>query len=50
MIKNRRCIIGSMIGGTKETQEMLDFCAEKNIVADVEVIPMQTLTKLTKEC
>ena len=41
LIKNRRCIIGSMIGGTKETQEMLDFCAEKNIVADVEVIPMQ---------
>jgi len=41
LIKNRRCIIGSMIGGTKETQEMLDFCAEKNIVADVEVIPME---------
>lgn len=41
LIKNRRCIIGSMIGGTQETQEMLDFCAEKNIVADVEVIPMQ---------
>ena len=41
LITNRRCIIGSMIGGTVETQEMLDFCAEKNIVADVEVIPMQ---------
>ncbi|MEI9945981.1 MAG: NAD(P)-dependent alcohol dehydrogenase [Chitinophagaceae bacterium] len=41
LIKNRRSIIGSMIGGTKETQEMLDFCAEKNIVADVEVIPME---------
>lgn len=41
LIKNRRCIIGSMIGGTQETQEMLDFCAEKNIVADVEVISMQ---------
>ncbi|HEY0432656.1 MAG TPA: NAD(P)-dependent alcohol dehydrogenase, partial [Chitinophagaceae bacterium] len=40
LIKNRRSIIGSMIGGTKETQEMLDFCAEKNIVADVEVISM----------
>jgi len=40
LIKNRRCIIGSMIGGTVETQEMLDFCAEKNITADVEVIPM----------
>jgi uncharacterized zinc-type alcohol dehydrogenase-like protein len=45
LIKNRRCIIGSMIGGTKETQEMLDFCAEKNIVADVEVIPMQYINE-----
>lgn len=45
LIKNRRSIIGSMIGGTKETQEMLDFCAEKNIVADVEVIPMQIINE-----
>ena len=45
LIKNRRSIIGSMIGGTKETQEMLDFCAEKNIVADVEVIPMQSINQ-----
>jgi uncharacterized zinc-type alcohol dehydrogenase-like protein len=29
-----------MIGGIKETQEMLDFCAEKGIVCDIEVIPM----------
>ena len=40
LIKNRRCILGSMIGGTIETQEMLDFCAEKNIISEVEVIPM----------
>lgn len=39
LIKNRRSVTGSMIGGTTETQEMLDYCAEKNIVADVEVIP-----------
>ena len=45
LVKNRRCIIGSMIGGTAETQEMLDFCAEKNIVADVEVIPMQYINE-----
>lgn len=45
LIKNRRSIIGSMIGGTVETQEMLDFCAEKNIVADVEVIPMQYINE-----
>jgi uncharacterized zinc-type alcohol dehydrogenase-like protein len=40
LIKNRRSIIGSMIGGTDETQQMLDYCAEKNITSDVEVIPM----------
>ena len=45
LIKNRRCIIGSMIGGTVETQEMLDFCAEKNIVADVEVISMEYINE-----
>jgi uncharacterized zinc-type alcohol dehydrogenase-like protein len=41
MLKNRRSITGSMIGGIKETQEMLDYCAEHNIVSDVEVIPIQ---------
>ena len=30
-----------MIGGIQETQEMLDFCAKKNVLADVEVIPMK---------
>lgn len=45
LIKNRRSIVGSMIGGTVETQEMLDFCAEKNIVANVEVIPMQKINE-----
>jgi uncharacterized zinc-type alcohol dehydrogenase-like protein len=45
LIKNRRSIIGSMIGGTIETQEMLDYCAEKNIVADVEVIPIQQINE-----
>jgi len=41
LLNNRRSIIGSMIGGLKETQEMLDYCAEKNITADVEVINIQ---------
>lgn len=45
LLKNRRSIIGSMIGGIKETQEMLDYCAEKNIVADVEVITMQYINE-----
>jgi uncharacterized zinc-type alcohol dehydrogenase-like protein len=34
----RRRLAGSMIGGIAETQEMLDFCAEHGIVADVEMI------------
>ena len=38
IITNRRSLSGSMIGGVEETQGMLDYCAEKNIVADVEVI------------
>ena len=45
LITNRRTITGSMIGGTKETQEMLDYCAEQNIVADVEVIPVQKINE-----
>ncbi len=45
LITNRRSIIGSMVGGIKETQEMLDYCAEKNIHSDVEVIPMQQINE-----
>ncbi|HSU18984.1 MAG TPA: NAD(P)-dependent alcohol dehydrogenase [Acidobacteriaceae bacterium] len=43
IITNRRSFSGSMIGGMRETQEMLDYCAEKNIVADIE---MTTYDKL----
>jgi len=38
LIAKRRHVAGSMIGGIAETQEMLDFCGEHNIVSDVEVI------------
>ncbi|BCA28603.1 NAD(P)-dependent alcohol dehydrogenase [Metapseudomonas otitidis] len=38
LIFKRRSIAGSMIGGIPETQEMLDFCAEHGIVADIELI------------
>jgi len=38
LIFGRRAIAGSLIGGIAETQEMLDFCAEKGIVADIELI------------
>ncbi|HEY8063628.1 MAG TPA: NAD(P)-dependent alcohol dehydrogenase [Methylosinus sp.] len=43
LIFRRRQIAGSLIGGIKETQEMLDFCAEKGIVADIETIAMQEI-------
>jgi len=45
LVGKRRSLIGSMIGGTAETQEMLDYCAEKNIVSDVEVIPMNYINE-----
>jgi len=38
LLGNNRAIAGSSIGGIPETQEMLDYCAEHNIVSDVEVI------------
>ena len=41
----RRRLAGSNIGGIRETQEMLDLCAEKGISADVEVIPVQRINE-----
>lgn len=41
LIAKRRRMVGSNIGGIKETQEMLDFCSEHGIASDVEVIPIQ---------
>ncbi|TAJ29075.1 MAG: NAD(P)-dependent alcohol dehydrogenase [Nitrospirae bacterium] len=41
LIMKRRILAGSLIGGIRQTQEMLDYCADKNITADVEVIPIQ---------
>jgi hypothetical protein len=38
LLTGRRRVSGSPIGGIRETQEMLDFCAEKNILPDVEMI------------
>jgi uncharacterized zinc-type alcohol dehydrogenase-like protein len=43
LIPKRRKLAGSMIGGIRETQEMLDYCADKNITSDVEVIPVQQI-------
>ena len=45
LIVKRKRLVGSMIGGIKETQEMLDYCAAHNIVSDVEVIPIQKINE-----
>jgi alcohol dehydrogenase (NADP+) len=45
MLLRRRSIAGSAIGGIAETQEMLDFCAARNIVSDIEQIAMQDIEK-----
>lgn len=43
LIFGRKTLGGSLIGGIKETQEMLDFCAENDIVSDVEIIRMDQI-------
>lgn len=43
MVMGRKRIAGSLIGGIQETQEMLDFCGEHNIVSDVEMINIQDI-------
>ncbi len=48
LIMGRKRIAGSLIGGIKETQEMLDFCGEHNIVSDVEMIKMNEINTAFK--
>jgi len=45
LIIKRRQYAGSLIGGIPETQEMLDFCAERGITSDVEIIPIQKINE-----
>ncbi|KQK26699.1 hydroxyacid dehydrogenase [Chryseobacterium aquaticum] len=45
MILGRRSVAGSVIGGIAETQEMLDFCGENNIVSEIEMINMQDINE-----
>ncbi|NDD91835.1 NAD(P)-dependent alcohol dehydrogenase [bacterium] len=45
LIGGRRRLAGSLIGGIRETQEMLDFCAKKKILSDVEVIPASKINE-----
>ena len=43
MVLQRKAVAGSLIGGIRETQEMLDFCGKHNITSDIEVIRMQDI-------
>jgi alcohol dehydrogenase (NADP+) len=45
LILKRRSLAGSAIGGIRETQEMLDYCAEHGIVSDIELIPIQEIDR-----
>lgn len=45
MIMGRKSVAGSLIGGIAETQEMLDFCGEHNIVSEIEVIKIQDINE-----
>jgi len=45
MVLGRRSVAGSLIGGIKETQEMLDFCGEHNILPEIEMIKMQDINE-----
>jgi uncharacterized zinc-type alcohol dehydrogenase-like protein len=44
VVMGRKSVAGSSIGGIKETQEMLDFCAEHNIVSDIELIDIKDIS------
>ncbi|MEG0010103.1 MAG: NAD(P)-dependent alcohol dehydrogenase [Aeromonas sp.] len=45
LIMGRKSVAGSLIGGIKETQEMLDFCGQHKITADVETLPIQEINE-----
>lgn len=45
LISGRRTLAGSVIGGIRETQEMLDFCSKHNLSSDIETIPIQKVNE-----
>ena len=45
LVRRRRNLAGSLIGGIAETQEMLDFCAERGITCEIEMIPMEKINE-----
>jgi uncharacterized zinc-type alcohol dehydrogenase-like protein len=48
LVAGRRSLAGSLIGGIKETQEMLDFCSKNNITSEVEIVPIQKVNEAYK--
>ena len=48
LVAGRRSLAGSLIGGIKETQEMLDFCSKNNITSEVELVPIQRVNEAYK--
>ena len=48
LVAGRRSLAGSLIGGIKETQEMLDFCGKNNIASEIELIPIQKVNEAYK--
>ena len=48
LVAGRRSLAGSLIGGIKETQEMLDFCSSNNITSEIELIPIQKVNEAYK--
>jgi alcohol dehydrogenase (NADP+) len=45
LISGRRSLAGSVIGGIRGNQEMLDFCGKHNIASDIEIIPIQKVNE-----
>ena len=45
LIMGRKTLAGSLIGGIKETQEMLDFCGQHNIVSDIELTTVSEINR-----
>lgn len=45
LIMGRKRLVGSLIGGIRETQEMLDFCAEHGVASDIELIPIEKINE-----
>jgi len=45
LVMQQRCLAGSLIGGIKETQEMLDFCAAHGVLSDIEMIRAEQINE-----